>query len=86
MPKHEVTLTFVLDEEVTPGIFAEKIALACAYRGAIRVGERVAGGNRIYEYVGLRKVDLFGKGDPITVPGIEQINGPFEDGDYDAAA
>ena len=54
--KHEVTLTFILGEEVTPRIFAEKIAFACARGGAIRVGERVCvdenGTPYLYEYTG----------------------------------
>jgi hypothetical protein len=36
--KYRVTLTFLLDEEVTPVLFAQKIALACA-GGALRPGE-----------------------------------------------
>ena len=38
--KHKVTLTFLLDEEVTPQLFAQKIALACS-GGALRPGEAV---------------------------------------------
>jgi len=38
--KHAVTLTFLLDEEVTPQLFAQKIARACA-GGALRPGEAV---------------------------------------------
>lgn len=37
-----VKLTFILQEDVTPELFGEKIAMACARGGAIRVGERVA--------------------------------------------
>jgi hypothetical protein len=36
-----VILTFNLNEEVTPEIFASKVALACARGGAIRQGESV---------------------------------------------
>jgi hypothetical protein len=36
-----VQITFVLLEEVTPRIFAQKIAQACAYAGALREGEGV---------------------------------------------
>jgi hypothetical protein len=38
--KHPVTLTFLLDEEVTPQLFAQKIALACG-GGALRPGEGI---------------------------------------------
>jgi hypothetical protein len=38
--KHPVKLTFLLDEEVTPQLFAQKIARACA-RGALRPGEAI---------------------------------------------
>jgi hypothetical protein len=38
--KHPVTLTFLLDEEVTPQIFAQKIALACG-GGTLRPGEGI---------------------------------------------
>jgi hypothetical protein len=38
--KHPVTLTFLLDEEVTPQLFAEKIARACG-GGALRPGEAI---------------------------------------------
>ena len=38
--KHPVTLTFLLDEEVTPQLFAQKIALACA-GSALRPGEAI---------------------------------------------
>jgi hypothetical protein len=36
-----VTVTFLLDEEVTPDLFAERVALACAKEYAIRPGEGV---------------------------------------------
>lgn len=36
----EVTLTFVLDEDVTPDYLAERVALACS-RGALRPGESI---------------------------------------------
>lgn len=68
MSMTEVTLTFHLNEEVTPSIFARKVALACAYRNAIREGESVEAGGYLYEFIGLEKVDLFGKGELITVP------------------
>jgi hypothetical protein len=38
--KHRVTLTFLLDEEVTPKLFAVKIARACG-GGTLRPGEAV---------------------------------------------
>ena len=38
--RHRVTLTFELDEEVTPSIFAGKVAQACS-SGALRPGESV---------------------------------------------
>lgn len=38
--KHPVTLTFLLDEEVTPQLFAQKIALACG-GSALRPGEAI---------------------------------------------
>lgn len=38
--KHAVTLIFLLDEEVTPQLFARKVALACS-NGALRPGEAV---------------------------------------------
>jgi hypothetical protein len=38
--KHPVTLTFLLDEEVTPQLFAQKIALACG-GGSLRAGEAI---------------------------------------------
>jgi hypothetical protein len=38
--KHRVTLTFLLDEEVTPRLFAVKIARACG-GGTLRPGEAV---------------------------------------------
>jgi len=37
----EVTLTFKLEEEVTPHIFLRKIGLACMKGGALRIGESV---------------------------------------------
>jgi hypothetical protein len=36
-----VALEFRLDEQVTPGIFAERVAEACASYGALRPGEAV---------------------------------------------
>lgn len=39
--KHKVMLTFLLDEEVTPQLFAQKIAMACGSGGALRPGEAV---------------------------------------------
>ena len=38
--KHPVTLTFLLDEEVTPQLFAQKIALACG-GSTLRPGEAI---------------------------------------------
>jgi hypothetical protein len=38
--KHEVTLIFLLDEEVTPLLFAQKVARACS-SGTLRPGEAV---------------------------------------------
>ena len=38
--KHAVTLTFLLDEEVTPQLFAQKIARACA-GSVLRPGEAI---------------------------------------------
>jgi len=38
--KHQVTLTFLLDEEVTPQLFAQKVALACG-GAALRLGEAI---------------------------------------------
>jgi hypothetical protein len=38
--KHAVTLVFLLDEEVTPQLFAQKVARACS-SGALRPGEAV---------------------------------------------
>ncbi len=38
--KHTVTLVFLLDEKVTPLLFAQKVALACS-NGALRPGEAV---------------------------------------------
>ena len=38
--KHAVTLVFLLDEEVRPQLFAQKIALACSH-GALQPGEAV---------------------------------------------
>lgn len=37
---HRVTLTFLLAEEVTPRLFAQKVAMACS-QGALRPGEGV---------------------------------------------
>lgn len=47
----EVTLTFCLQESVTPEIFAGKIALACARGGALRPGEAVRLPNSADRYV-----------------------------------
>lgn len=58
----KVTLTFHLDEEVTPDLFAEKVALACARGGAIREGEKVQCGWIIFTYENsLGIVELSGK-------------------------
>ena len=38
--KRQVTLTFLLDEEVTPALFAQKIVRACS-GGALRPGEGI---------------------------------------------
>lgn len=36
--KHAVTTVFLLDEEVAPQLFAQKVALACS-RGALHPGD-----------------------------------------------
>jgi len=41
MKRHKVTITFSLLEEVTPRIFAGRVAEACARYGTLRPGERV---------------------------------------------
>lgn len=71
----EVILHFYTEEEVTPRIFAQKIALACARSGAIRVGERVCAGNYVYEYTGdvVLKPGVVGT-NPLTVPNVEQVH------------
>lgn len=48
--KHQVTLTFLLDEEVTPQLFAQKIARACG-GGALRPGEGILVPNAKIAYV-----------------------------------
>lgn len=37
----KVTLTFVLEEDVTPDLFAQRVALACARGYALRPGEAI---------------------------------------------
>ena len=50
--KHAVTLVFLLDEEVTPLLFAQKVALACS-SGALRPGEAVtAEGSKVAFVIG----------------------------------
>jgi hypothetical protein len=66
----KATLTFELDEEVDPQLFAQKVALACAHRGALREGEAVVGGGIRYRFKGLLET-FFGNSE-ITVPDIEQ--------------
>jgi hypothetical protein len=48
----EVQLEFYTVEEVTPEIFARKVAVACARSGSLYKGERVAAGEYVYEYTG----------------------------------
>lgn len=54
--RHVVTLEFLLEEEVTPDLFARKIAEACGEYYAIRPGEAVRAKGEEHEYrVGERK-------------------------------
>ncbi len=54
----QVSLVFILDEEVTPEIFAGKVALACGSGGALRLGESVSVANtRTVFTVGKRGAD-----------------------------
>ena len=39
--KHELTLTFLLDDEVTPELFAQRVAMACGASYALRPGEGI---------------------------------------------
>lgn len=39
--KHRITLTFVLNEEVTPDFLAQRVAQACGNYYALREGEGV---------------------------------------------
>jgi hypothetical protein len=76
---NEVNLTFYLNEEVTPEIFASKIALACARGGAIREGERVVSGMYVYEYIGDKETSMkdlgLGTSDtPMTIPDVQEIH------------
>jgi hypothetical protein len=70
----EVVLHFYLNEEVTPEIFARKVADGLARSGTLREGERVCANLDAYEYVGDVQIDIFGKGQPITVPRIDRIH------------
>lgn len=36
-----ILLEFILDEDVTPDFFAQRVALACSNNGALRIGEGV---------------------------------------------
>jgi hypothetical protein len=79
MLKHEAVLEFYLDEETTPEIFARKVAIACAYQGAIRIGERVAAGGYVYEYTGNKLTSMeelrLGRGTKkFEIPVIEEIH------------
>lgn len=75
----EVALTFELNEDVTPEIFARKIAVACARSGAIREGERVItwyssdGSPHIFEYQYDKREDVLGNGKLWIIPHIEQV-------------
>lgn len=73
---HEVNLAFYLDEEVTPELFAKKIAFACARSGALRKGERIGVDEFLYEYEGdIEGVDVFGNGKVVvTMPAISQVH------------
>lgn len=72
----EVTLTFKLEEEVTPELFLEKIAAACARGGALRKGESVWYGDAGIAYLYDKQVPsgVVGKF-PITVPGLRWMTG-----------
>lgn len=75
----EVTLQFYLEEEVTPKLFAEKVARALARGGALRKGERVSSGVFLYEYTGdartsMRELGLGKSQADIQVPIIEEIH------------
>lgn len=73
---NEVVLHFYLEEEVTPEIFAQKVAKALARSGAIRVGERVCSGDYVYEYTGeqLVPIGMVGNRRAFETPNIEQIH------------
>ena len=76
---HEVTLTFLTNEEVTPHLFAEKIAWACARGGALRIGERVESEGYLYEYTEDRRTSnfLLGVGNSrkmFAMPVVEEIH------------
>lgn len=76
---HEVVIQFYVDEEVTPELFAKKVAMACARGGALRVGERVSAGDYLYEYVrdestSARKLGIGVSTKSIRVPVIEEIH------------
>ena len=49
---YDVSLTFLLDEEVSPELFAPKILAACARAGAIRDGEGVSIPEGLWLYEG----------------------------------
>lgn len=72
-----VDLRFVLLEDVTPRIFAQKVALACAHRGAIREGEGVASLDLpyyLFKFAGYVPFDLQGDGRFIQVPNIVRVD------------
>lgn len=76
----EVTVTFHLSEHVTPELFAEKVALACARGNAIRVGEWMSlddahGG---HAWIRPRNIDIpagvIGRSEIKDVPTVEKMN------------
>ncbi len=62
----KVTLTFELDEVVTPHLFARKVADACARNGAIRPGEIVRAQNGV-AFKAIEPIQHSDTGLPFTV-------------------
>lgn len=72
---HKVTLTFHLDEEVTPEIFVMRIAMACTKANAIRTGERVGVTDSpiAWQSEGVSPLDIWDDGRIIDYPHIKQV-------------
>lgn len=85
MPTYETTIKFFTTEEVTPDLFAEKVALACMKHGALREGEALLpmDGTYLLKHGGWKHIQPATATSLVQVPNIRKLHRMSEEANED---